>query len=282
MRSIWQELKKPIICLAPMEGVTDMAFRQFLVDIGKPDLMFTEFINVQSIFSHDQISYYQYLNYQAKEKPLIAQLWGLIPELFELSATLIANLGFDGVDLNFGCPIKNVIKKGACSALINNKKLAGKIIKATQVGAAKKIPVSIKTRIGFKDIQTKDWISFLLKFKPAAITIHARTTKELSNVPNHWNEIGDAVKLRDKISPNTLIIGNGDIISQKDALEKVKKYKLDGIMIGRGVFKDPLIFNQDKSIKDLSPQEKINLLIPTFLIVSSKFNEPNVLFSKYL
>ena len=222
--------------------------------------MFTEFINVQSIFSHDQISYYQYLNYQAKEKPLIAQLWGLIPELFELSATLIANLGFDGVDLNFGCPIKNVIKKGACSALINNKKLAGKIIKATQVGAAKKIPVSIKTRIGFKDIQTKDWISFLLKFKPAAITIHARTTKELSNVPNHWNEIGDAVKLRDKINPNTLIIGNGDIISQKDALEKVKKYKLDGIMIGRGVFKDPLIFNQDKSIKDLSPQEKINLL----------------------
>ncbi|MFH2061891.1 MAG: tRNA-dihydrouridine synthase [Candidatus Beckwithbacteria bacterium] len=260
MANIWQELKKPILCLAPMEGVTDMAFRQLLVDIGKPDLMFTEFVNVHSIFSHDQISYRQYLDYQPKEKPLIAQLWGLIPELFESSATLIANLGFNGVDLNFGCPEKNVIKKGAGSALINNQELAGKIIKATQKGAANKIPVSVKTRIGFKDIQTKDWISFLLNFKPDALTIHGRTTKELSDVPTHWDEIGKVVKLRDLISPATLIIGNGDVTSIKDALDKVKKYKVDGVMIGRGVFADPFIFKPNKSIKDLSPKEKLNLL----------------------
>ncbi|MEA3355384.1 MAG: tRNA-dihydrouridine synthase [Patescibacteria group bacterium] len=260
MTSIWQELKKPIICLAPMEGVTDMAFRQLLVNIGKPDLMFTEFVNVQSIFSHDQISYKQYLDYQNKEKPLIAQIWGLTPELFELSANLIADLGFNGVDINFGCPDKNVIKKGACSALINNRQLAGKIISATQAGAANKIPVSIKTRIGFNKIQTNDWLGFLLKFKPAVITIHGRTTKELSNVPNHWDEIGKAIKLRNQISPDTLIIGNGDIKSRSQALAKAKKYKLDGIMIGRGVFKDPFIFNKNKSIKNLSPKEKINLL----------------------
>ena len=260
MVNIWQILKKPIICLAPMEGVTDMAFRQLLVNIGKPDLMFTEFVNVQSIFSHDQSSYLQYLNHTPKEKPLIAQLWGLVPELFEASADLVYNLGFNGVDLNFGCPEKTVIKKGACSALINNHSLAEKIITATIKGANNNIPVPSKTRIGFKTIQTEIWISFLLKFKPSALTIHGRTTKELSDVPTHWDEIGKAVKLRDKISPNTLIIGNGDVTSLVDAHQKVKKYQVDGVMIGRGVFHDPFIFNPQKSIKDLSPQEKFKLL----------------------
>lgn len=253
MENIWQTLQKPIICLAPMEGVTDMAFRQLLIKIGKPDLMFTEFVNVQSIFSHDQTSYLKYLDYQQQEKPLIAQIWGLTPELFELSANLITNLGFNGIDLNFGCPEKNVIKKGACSALINNRILAEKIIRSTQLGAKNKIPVSIKTRIGFNQIQTQGWLSFLLKFEPAAITIHGRTTKELSDVPNHWDEIGKVVKLRDRISPATMIIGNGDITSQDQALIKVKQYQLDGIMVGRGVLKDPYIFNLNQSIKNLSP-----------------------------
>ena len=273
MANIWQDLKKPIICLAPMEGVTDMSFRQLLVDIGKPDLMFTEFVNVQSIFSHDQVSYLQYLDYQAKEKPLIAQIWGLVPELFEASASLIASLGFDGLDLNFGCPDKSVVKKGACSALINNRELATDIIIATKKGAANKIPVSIKTRIGFKTIQTEDWISFLLSFKPAALTIHGRTTKELSDVPNHWDEIGKAVKIKDKVSPQTLIIGNGDILSRKQAQDKIKKYKLDGIMIGRGVFKDPLVFNQKKSIKDLNSSQKIKLLLKHLHIFIKNWQE---------
>ncbi len=261
MTNIWQSLKKPIICLAPMDGVTDLSFRQLLVGIGKPDLMFTEFINIKAIYSHDRTSAQQRLDYTDQEKPLIAQIWGITPELFYKATKLIADLGFDGVDLNFGCPDKHVIKNGAGSAMINDHSLATEIIEATKEGAKGKIPVSIKTRIGFKSIDTENWISFLLKFNLDALTIHGRTTKEMFKVPNHWDEVGKAVKLKNKLSPNTLIIGNGDIFDLKTAHQLIKKHQLDGIMIGRGVFHDPYIFNPNQTLSDKSPQEKIDLLL---------------------
>ncbi|MFC1627116.1 tRNA dihydrouridine synthase [Patescibacteria group bacterium] len=261
MPNIYQTLKKPIICLAPMDGVTDSAFRQLFLKTGKPDLMFTEFTNVQSIFSHDQISYDQRLSFTKPEKPLIAQIWGLIPELYEQAAKLLVKLGFDGIDINLGCPDKNVIKKGACSALINNKPLVKQIIQATQAGANGQIPVSAKIRIGFDKIDTENWASFLLKLNLDALIVHGRTTKQLSKTPNNWQEIAKVVKLRDQLSPNTIIIGNGDVLDLQTALKLVKQHNLDGIMIGRGALKDPYVFSKNKTIKDKSKQEKIDLLL---------------------
>lgn len=261
MANIWQDLKKPIMALAPMDGVTDTVFRQALCNLGKPDLMFTEFTHVKAIFSHDQTASIRRLQYRKKEKPLIAQIWGTTPELFESSARLLLRLGFDGIDLNFGCPDKAVIKKEAGAALINNPKLAGEIIKATLIGTKNKIPVSVKTRLGFNQIQTEDWIGFLLSLNLDVLTIHLRTKKELSKVPPHWDELKKVIKLKKKLKSKTKIIGNGDIKSLDEAHQKIEKYQLDGIMIGRGVFYDPYIFNPKQTIKTKTPKQKINLLL---------------------
>ncbi|MCG2691980.1 tRNA-dihydrouridine synthase family protein, partial [Microgenomates group bacterium] len=243
MSNIWQTLKKPIFCLAPMFGATDSAFRQLLSEIGKPDLMFTEFINVQAIFSPDIKTVTQLLTYTFQEQPLIAQIWGLDPELFETAADLIVAAGFQGIDLNFGCPEKTVVKKGSGAALIDNPDLAGKIIKATIKGARGRLPLSVKTRLGYKTINTEPWFKFLLNFDLTAITVHCRTAKAMSLGPAHWNEIEKTVKLKNKYNPKTLIIGNGDIFSRAIACQRIKETKIDGVMIGRGVFKNPWIFN---------------------------------------
>lgn len=244
-----------------MEGVTDAVFRQLLVNIGKPELMFTEFTNVSSIFSHDHTAISQRLKLNDKEQPVIAQIWGLDPELFELSADLVANMGFAGVDLNFGCPDRSVLKQGACSALVNNRPLAKKIIEATQKGASGRIPVSLKIRLGLNQIVIEEWVEWLLQFEPQAITIHGRTAKEMSDVPMHWDEIGKAVAVRDRLKSKTLILGNGDVESLGQAKEKAKQYGLDGVMIGRGIFKDPWIFNPQESIAKKTTQQKLELLL---------------------
>lgn len=243
MSNIWQTLPKPIFCLAPMFGATDSAFRQILSEIGKPDLMFTEFINVQQIFSPETKATTQLLSYFPIEQPLIAQLWGLDPELFEAAADLIVAAGFQGIDLNFGCPEKAVVKKGAGAALIDNPDLAGKIIQATLKGARGRLPLSVKTRLGYKTINTEPWFKFLLNFDLTAITIHCRTAKEMSVGPTHWDEIAKIVQLKNKYNPKTLIIGNGDIFTRAIAYQRIKETKIDGVMIGRGVFKNPWIFN---------------------------------------
>jgi len=226
-----------------MFGATDSAFRQLLSAIGKPDLMFTEFINVQQIFSPETKAIAQLLSYYPVEQPLIAQIWGLDPELFEAAADFIVRAGFQGIDLNFGCPQKAVVKKGSGAALIDNLDLAGKIIKATLKGARGRLPVSIKTRLGYKTINTKPWFKFLLNFNLVAITVHCRTAKEMSVGPAHWDEIAKIVNLKNKHNPKTLIIGNGDIFTRAIAYQRIKETKIDGVMIGRGVFKNPWIFN---------------------------------------
>lgn len=243
MFNIWQSLKKPIWCLAPMFGATDSAFRQLLGEIGKPDLMWTEFINVQAIFSPDIKTVTQLLSYTPKEQPLIAQIWGLDPELFEAAADFLVRAGFQGIDINMGCPEKSVIKKGTGGALIDNPDLAGQIIQATIKGARGRLPVSVKTRIGFKTMRTEPWFKFLLGFDLAAISVHCRTTKKMSTGPAHWEEIDKIVKLKNKLNSRTLIIGNGDIFSREIAFKRIKETKIDGVMIGRGVFHNPWIFN---------------------------------------
>lgn len=262
MKNFWKDLKKPILIQAPMEDVTDTVFRQIIAKCGAPDVFFTEFTNVEGMCSRGKDKVGKRLIFTDIERPIVAQLWGTTPSKFLETAKLIKEMGFNGIDINMGCPQKAVIKKGACGGLINNPSLAKEIILAVREGAGG-LPVSVKTRIGVKNIQTEKWMGFLLKLNLDAITVHGRTVAEMSDVPCHWDEIGKAVKLKNEMKVKTLIIGNGDIKSRDEAMEKTKKYGLDGIMIGRGIFNNLWIFNKnsDKTPSEIPFEEKLKLLI---------------------
>lgn len=257
MRNFWQKLPKPFTVLAPMDGVTDVVFRQIIACVGKPDVMFTEFINVEALNSKGFEKAAQRLKFTSIQKPIIAQLWGKQANNFYQAAKLVKNLGFNGIDLNMGCPDKSVVKNGCCSALIGNYAQVMAIVKATQEGGAG-LPVSVKTRLGIDEIQTEEWIGFLLRLNLAAITIHGRTVKELSDVSAHWDEIGKAVQLKNQLNPETVIIGNGDVSDYSEILQKHRKYQVDGVMVGRGVFKNIKIFYKVPS--PLTFASRINLL----------------------
>jgi nifR3 family TIM-barrel protein len=235
-----------------MEGVTDAPFRQIMLQAGKPDVMFTEFTSVDGLFSLGWDHVKQRLEYDDNERPLVAQIWGLIPENFFNAARLLKELQFDGVDINFGCPVKDVIKMGACSAMINNKALAAELIAATKEGLSGEIPLSVKIRIGFDKPQTEAWVGFLLEQGIEALTVHGRTTKELSKVPADWSEIAKAVNVRNQMKSSTVIIGNGDVVSREDALQKSQETGVDGVMIGRGVFQDPYLFQKPNPKSQIS------------------------------
>lgn len=254
MKNIWQELKdnkQPFFVLAPMDDVTDTVFRRIVQQNAPADLMMTEFANADGWCSPGRQAIGTRLQHKKSEKPLIAQIWGITPEHYEEMARDIVAMGFDGIDINMGCPVKDMIKKGACSAMIQNPRLAREVIVATQKGAAGKIPVSVKTRLGFNSIDTENWIGFLLEQNLDAITIHGRTKAEMSKVAAHWDEIAKAVKLRDKLSPNTVIIGNGDVMSLQQGRELAKESGVDGIMIGRGIFHNFFVFDETKTTRDL-------------------------------
>ena len=258
MSNFWKKLKKPFFVLAPMDDVTDTVFRQIVLKAGKPDVFFTEFANADGYYSAGQEAVAKKLKFDPKEKPLIAQIWGLKPENYFKMAKQIEKMGFSGLDINMGCPEKKVIKNGACSALVNNKSLAKELIAAAKEGAPN-LPISVKCRLGFNKIQTEEWIGFLLEQNLDALTVHARTTKELSKVPAHWDEFGKITALRDKINPQTLIIGNGDIKTRAVGDDLIKKYNLDGAMIGTGIFQNLFVFNKIQ-IKH-SPVEMLNYLL---------------------
>jgi len=260
MDNFWKDLKKPILAQAPMDDVTDTVFRQIITRCGKPDVLFTEFTNVEGMCSRGRNKVGKRLIFTDIERPIVAQIWGLNPVKFLETAKLIRRMEFDGIDINMGCPEKAVIKRGSCGALINNHSLAKEIILATREGASG-LPISVKTRIGVKGIQTEEWTEFLLKQSLDVLIIHGRTVVEMFDVPNHWDEIGKVANLKNKMKVKTLIIGNGDIKTRQEALEKYKKYKLDGIMIGRGIFDNPWIFNKDVDPSKITYPEKLKLLI---------------------
>lgn len=250
------KVKKPIFILAPMDDVTDSPFRSLIRDLAPPDLFFTEFTNVDGLQSKGRVVVKDKITNFEKSSNLIAQIWGLNPDNFYLTAQQIIGKEFGqfrGVDLNMGCPEKNVTKNGACSALINNRELAKSIIDSTLKGLQGKLPLSVKTRLGYDHIDYS-WHEFLLHQKIDMLIIHGRTKAQMSKVPADWEAINEIRKLRDKIAPNTLIIGNGDVQSKVDAISKLKKYKLDGIMIGRAIFNDPYLFS------DHSPWAKLDRL----------------------
>jgi len=260
LMNFWESLQKPIMILAPMDGVTDTAFRQIITSTGRPGVFFTEFVPVDALLSPGKQRALRTLKYTEVERPIVAQIWGSDPEKFYEAAKIIVKLGFDGIDINMGCPDKSAIKKGACSALINNPKLAQEIIKATIKGAGK-LPVSVKTRIGFKKIATEEWITTLLQTPISALTIHLRTASEMSKPPAHWDQMPKIIELRNKINPKILIIGNGDVKSVVEAKDKCKEYGIDGVMIGRGIFENLYLFDESVDYLKITSQEKIKLLI---------------------
>jgi tRNA-dihydrouridine synthase len=249
---------KPFFVLAPMDDVTDTVFRQIVINCARPDLMMTEFVNVDGLQSVGRDKLLPKLRFSKKEKPIIAQIWGQQPENFYKTAKQLVAMGFDGVDLNFGCPEKSVIKNGSCIALINNRTLATEIIQATKEGIGGAVPLSVKTRLGLNDIDYT-WHQFLLGHKLQMLTIHGRTAKQLSKVPADWQAIAKVRSLRDTLSPDTLIVGNGDVISRSHGEKLAKEQKLDGIMIGRGIFNDPFAFAPVSPWQSYSQEQKMTL-----------------------
>ena len=262
MNTFWQDFKKPIKILAPMENVTDTVFRRVIARTGRPDVFFTEFTAADAICSegYDHIAK-GHLLFTNEETPLIAQLWGKNPENFYKSTEIVKKMGFAGIDINMGCPDRVIIRNGSCGALIKNPELAKEIFLAVKRSVGNTLPVSIKTRLGFYEVKTEEWIGFILNLHPDALTVHLRTVKEMSKVPAHWEEMKRIIALRDKISPHTIIIGNGDIVTKKQLDVVVDKYKLDGVMVGRGIFQDPWFFNKKIKNEDVFLSEKFQLLI---------------------
>lgn len=257
-QGFWKILKKPVLILAPMADVTDAAFRELFAKYGKPDVIFTEFTSADGLCSPGREKLLINFKYSKNEHPIVAQLFSANPEKMREAAKLVKDLGFDGVDINMGCPDRSIVKQGAGGAMIKTPQLAREVIRAAIAGAGG-LPVSVKTRVGFSKDILEEWLSELLKEDLAAITIHARTVKELSLVPARWERVAEAVKIRNAMKSQTLIIGNGDVSDVAHARELVKESGADGVMLGRAMFGNPWLF----SGRTTSPtvKEKLDVLI---------------------
>jgi nifR3 family TIM-barrel protein len=246
MKNIFEKLNKPFFCLAPMADVTDAAFRRIISKYGKPDIFWTEFVSADGLSSPGREVLKNNLIFNKKEKPIIAQLFSSNPEKMRQASCYVSKLGFDGIDINMGCPDRSVEKQGAGAAMMKDMEKAGKIIQAVKDGIKdskkKNIAISVKTRIGYNKNQIEVWIPFLLSQNIDALTVHARTRKEMSLVPARWEHVKRVVEIRDQMKLKTKIIGNGDVSSIKEGKKRALETGCDGIMIGRGIFGNPWLF----------------------------------------
>jgi nifR3 family TIM-barrel protein len=252
MKNFWEKLEKPFFCLAPMADVTDAAFRMIIAKYGKPDIFWTEFVSADGLSSPGREVLKNNLIFSKKEKPIVVQLFGSNPKKMRIASCYVAKLGFDGIDINMGCPDRSVEKQGAGAAMMKDIKKAGEIIQAVKDGikdSKKNVSISVKTRIGYNRNQIEEWIPFLLSCDIDALTIHARTRKEMSLVPARFEHVKRVVEIRDKMNVKTKIIGNGDVKSIEEGERLAKETGCDGIMIGRAVFGNPWIFNRDPSLR---------------------------------
>ncbi|HAR4244563.1 TPA: tRNA-dihydrouridine synthase [Staphylococcus aureus] len=240
-----------------MEDVTDIVFRHVVSEAARPDVFFTEFTNTESFYHPEGIhSVRGRLTFSEDEHPMVAHIWGDKPEQFRETSIQLAKMGFKGIDLNMGCPVANVAKKGKGSGLILRPDVAAEIIQATKAGG---LPVSVKTRLGYYEIdEWKDWLKHVFEQDIANLSIHLRTRKEMSKVDAHWELIEAIKNLRDEIAPNTLLTINGDIPDRKTGLELAEKYGIDGVMIGRGIFHNPFAF--EKEPREHTSKELLDLL----------------------
>jgi tRNA-dihydrouridine synthase len=252
------DLPRPFFALAPMDDVTDTVFRQIIASCAKPNLYFSEFSNVDCLQSKGRSHLLHKLKFLPLEQPIFAQVWGKNPENYFKTVKELAKMGFAGIDINMGCPEKKVIKNGCCSALINNRSLAAEIIAATQEAAAGNVPVSVKIRTGFDKVDFT-WPQFILEQGIDMLSVHLRTTKEMSKPPARWGDIARVVEIRDQVAPQALIVGNGDVASKKQGRKLANLYKVDGIMIGRGILSNPYIFSDGNEWHNLKPSEKIDI-----------------------
>ena len=255
--NFWSELPRPFFILAPREDVTDIVFRHVVSEAARPDVFFTEFTNTESFCHPEGIhSVRGRLTFSEDEQPMVAHIWGDKPEQFRETSIQLAKMGFKGIDLNMGCPVANVAKKGKGSGLILRPDVAAEIIQATKAGG---LPVSVKTRLGYYEIdEWKDWLKHVFEQDIANLSIHLRTRKEMSKVDAHWELIEAIKNLRDEIAPNTLLTINGDIPDRKTGLELAEKYGIDGVMIGRGIFHNPFAF--EKEPREHTSKELLDLL----------------------
>ncbi|MDQ0268580.1 tRNA dihydrouridine synthase [Cytobacillus purgationiresistens] len=255
--NFWRDLPRPFFVLAPMEDVTDVVFRHVVSEAGRPDVFFTEFTNTES-YCHPEgnHSVRGRLTFTEDEQPIVAHIWGDNPENFRQMSIGMANQGFRGVDINMGCPVPNVAGNGKGSGLICRPEVAADLIQAAKAGG---LPVSVKTRLGYSDVdEWHDWLRHILKQDIANLSIHLRTREEMSKVDAHWELIPEIKKLRDQVAPDTLLTINGDIPDRQTGLKLAHQYGVDGIMIGRGIFKNPFAF--EKEPKDHSSKELLDLL----------------------
>lgn len=265
MNNFWKKLNKPFFVLAPMADVTDCAFRQIIAkysrhgeNAGGPHVFWTEFVSADGLAHPDAREKLLIdLKFEKNEHPIVAQIFGSNIENIREASRLCAELGFDGVDINMGCPDKSIEKQGAGASSMKNPARAREIICAAKEGAPN-LPISVKTRIGYNKNEIETWIPEILKEGVAVLTVHLRTRKEMSLVPAHWDLMPQIVALRDKIAPETLIIGNGDVLNTQDGKNKIAQSGCDGAMLGRAIFGNPWLFDENK--KEISIKEKLEVM----------------------
>lgn len=256
-KDFWKKLKKPFFVLAPMADVTDVPFRTIIGDCGRPDVFYTEFVSAHGLASPGRERLIKDLALVPSDHPIIAQFFGTWPEHLYAAGQLARELGFDGVDINMGCPDKGVMKQGAGIALCKTPELAKDLIKSLREGAGD-LPISVKTRLGLYDTkETEAWISAILEAKPDALIIHGRTMKEMSKVPAHWDLIGRVSQMCH--AAGVICIGNGDVMSREQGLELAETYGVDGLMVGRGIFHNPWVFAETQT--EHTPRERLELLL---------------------
>ncbi|UJL47264.1 tRNA-dihydrouridine synthase [Virgibacillus sp. NKC19-16] len=255
--NFWRDLPRPFFILAPMEDVTNVVFRHVVSAAARPDVFFTEFTNSESYCHPEGIySVRGRLTFTEDEQPMVAHIWGDNPEHFRQMSIGMAKEGFRGLDINMGCPAPNVSRNGKGCGLIRRPEVAAELIQAAKAGG---LPVSVKTRLGYTNVdEWREWLRHVLNTDIVNLSIHLRTKKEMSKVDAHWELIPEIKKLRDEVAPNTLLTINGDIPDRQTGLELVNQYGVDGVMIGRGIFKNPFAF--EKLPKEHSSKELLDLL----------------------
>ncbi len=252
----WKELPQPFFVLAPMADVTDLPFRRTIASCGRPDVWYTEFVAAAGLASRGREKLLLLLHFEPNEQPIVAQFFGADPEQMFQAAKLARELGFAGVDINMGCPDRKVVKQGAGIGLCKDPARARAIIAAAKEGAGD-LPVSVKTRLGFSQIDLEGWIRSLLEERIPALIIHGRTAKELSQVPAHWDLITNVVAMAKEYG--TLIVGNGDVMSRAEGEARAQESGVHGLMVGRGIFHNPWLFAPDAD-RQRAPRERITLL----------------------
>ena len=251
----WGKLKKPIFVLAPMADVTDCVFREIIAKYGKPDVFWTEFVSADGL-AHPEAREKLLidLKFDKGEHPIVAQIFGSNVENTRTASMLCKDLGFDGIDINMGCPDKSIEKQSCGAAMIKNPGLAKEIIRAAKVAG---LPVSVKTRIGYNKNEIETWIRAILGEDVAVLTVHLRTRKEMSKVPAHWDLMNRVVEIRNEMGKETLIFGNGDVVDLDDARRKVQETGCDGVMLGRAIFGNPWLFSGNMP----TLEEKLKVMI---------------------